>query len=200
VIPAREECTLLENDGRTRLAASLIALVLAVGILVLISSNKIGFYVVPTSSMEPTLHPEDRIVAIAASKFHRGQVVVLHDPERANEFLVKRIVGFPGDLIAVYNGKLMVNDTPVTEPYLREPMDYQLPPTRVAAGEVFILGDNRNESDDSHLWKKGVPTADIVGAVRYIYSPKDRRGKRVSYPETFQGVAGPAATAQAATP
>jgi signal peptidase I len=152
-------------------------------------SQRIGFYIVPTTSMEPTLHPNDRIVAVASAGHERGQVVVVRDPENAADYLVKRIVGMPGDRIEVFSQQLMVNGRTVSEPYLNEPIEYQLPPTQVPDGEVFLLGDNRNESEDSHLWKRGVPVSDIVGVVRYIYSPGERRGTRVGYPEVFRGVA-----------
>jgi signal peptidase I len=115
--------------------------------------------------------------------------VVVRDPERPGEYLVKRIVGISGDRIAVLNGQLMVNGRAISEPYLSEPMEYQMSPMLVGSQEVFLLGDNRNESEDSHLWKRGVPESDIMGAVRYIYSPGERRGARVAYPEVFQGIA-----------
>ena len=139
--------------------------------------------------MEPTLHPNDRIVAVASSDHERGQVVVVRDPENRNQYLVKRIVGMPGDRIEVFSNRLVVNGRPVAEPYLSEPIQYQLPPTEVPDGEVFLLGDNRNESEDSHLWKRGVPVDDIMGVVRYIYSPGARRGARVGYPEVFSEIA-----------
>ncbi len=186
------------NSGRVRLAVSLVALVLSFGTLALILSNRLGFYVVPSASMEPTLHPNDRIVAVASTAHERGQVVVVRDPVNREGFLVKRIVGMPGDRVEVFSKRLVVNGLPVNEPYLREPIDYQLPPTTLPEGEVFLLGDNRNESEDSHVWKHGVPVTDIVGVVRYIYSPGDRRGVRVSYPEVFRGIA-PASTAEART-
>lgn len=177
------------ESGRTRLVVSLIALLLSVSVLGLILNQRIGFYVVPTASMEPTLHPNDRIVAVASSGPERGQVVVVRDPENSQEYLVKRVVGMPGDRVEVFSRQLVVNGLSVAEPYLREPIEYQMPPTVVPPGEVFLLGDNRNESEDSHLWKRGVPVSDIVGVVRYIYSPGARRGARVGYPEVFSGLA-----------
>jgi signal peptidase I len=168
---------------------SILALALSITILGLILNQRVGFYIVPTASMEPTLHPEDRIVAVASSGPERGQVVVVRDPENSKEYLVKRVVGVPGDRVEVFSGRLVVNGLSVAEPYLREPIEYQLPPTMVPPGEVFLLGDNRNESEDSHLWKRGVPVTDIVGVVRYIYSPGARRGARVGYPEVFRGIA-----------
>jgi signal peptidase I len=180
---------------------SLVALAVSSSILGLILYGEIGFYVVPTTSMEPTLHPNDRIVAVATSGHERGQVVVVRDPENRTAYLVKRIVGIPGDRVEVFGNRLVVNGKMVAEPYLSEPIAYQLPPTEVPHGEVFLLGDNRNESEDSHLWKRGVPVSDIVGVVRYIYSPGERRGTRVGYPEVFRGTANakPAAGAAAET-
>lgn len=179
---------LLRYATRARLAISIVMLVAAFGTLALIGNQNLGFYVVPTSSMEPTLMPNDRLVAYSSSEYGRGDVVVFRDPDAPDGYLVKRIVGLPGDTVAVQGNRLVVNGTVIQEPYLKERIDYHLGPTYIGAGEVFLLGDNRNFSHDGHIWKRGVPKESIMGAVRYIYAPRERRGARVAYPEVFKGV------------
>ncbi|MCC6696133.1 MAG: signal peptidase I [Candidatus Hydrogenedentes bacterium] len=144
-----------------------------------------SFYEVPTGSMIPTLQPHDRVVAMTAEMYYRGDVLVVEDPNDPAAFLVKRMVGLPGDIIEVKRGILFVNDTPIEEPYLREKMQYNLGPIEVAEDEVFLLGDNRNESDDSHVWGHGIPARKVTGRAFYIYHPADRRGTLPSHTDAF---------------
>lgn len=174
--------------GRARVVLSVVLLVAAIGTLALIGNRNLGFYLVPSSSMEPTLMVNDHLVAYSSSHYSRGDVVVVRDPDSPDGYLVKRLVGLPGDIVEVANGRLIVNGVGIQEPYLKEPIGYHLGPTPVGADEVFLLGDNRNYSDDSHIWKRGVPESAIVGSVRYIYGPAGRRGARVGHPEAFAGV------------
>ncbi|MCC6143798.1 MAG: signal peptidase I [Candidatus Hydrogenedentes bacterium] len=140
------------------------------------------FFIVPSRSMEPTLLPEDQLVTLRQSAYHRGDIVVVNEPE-TGEYLVKRVVGLPGDKIAVYNGALYLNGDYASEPYIAELMEYTMvPPIEVKEHEVFLLGDNRNESDDGHLSGKGTPESAIVGRVRLIYFPYQRLGPVLSYP------------------
>lgn len=179
---------ILRAGLRVRFIVSFIGLVVALAILVLIANQDLGLYNVPTSSMEPTLLPNDHFIAYSSKFYERGQVVVVRDPENAAGYLVKRIVGLPGDVVAVRNGSLVVNGGPVEEPYLHERMTYELSPVRVRSGEVFLLGDNRNHSYDSHIWKRGVLIEVIMGSVRQIYSPRSRMQTRIAYTDVFAHV------------
>ncbi len=140
---------------------------------------------IPSASMEPTLYPHDYIFTLKDGTYQRGDVVVLRDPENSGEYLVKRVVGVAGDVLAIDMGALYINGEYASEPYTMEKaMLYTLrTPVKVPEGEVFVLGDNRNNSDDSHVWqKKTTPIANIVGRVRYIYLPFKRMGRFESYP------------------
>ena len=174
---------------RARVIVSLLLVVAVLVVGLLIVDQNLGFYRVPTSSMEPTLRPDDYLVAYSSTMYQRGQVVVVRDPEDPAAYLVKRIVGLPGDVVAVRNGSLILNGGLVDEPYLQEKIGYTLTPTRVRPGEVFLLGDNRNQSYDSHIWRHGLPAEGIMGAVRRIYAPRSRIGTRISYADVFAGVA-----------
>ena len=178
----------LRAAGRARFIVSIILLLVSVVALLLIANQNLGFYLVPSSSMEPTLLPDDRVIAYSSEYYGRGEVVVIRDPDDPDDpagYLVKRIVGIEGDLVAVRGGNLILNGEPVQEPYLKEPMAYKLGPVRVSPGEIFVLGDNRNQSHDSHIWKGGVPVDTVMGAVRYIYSPRARMGAGISHTEVF---------------
>jgi len=143
------------------------------------------FFRVPSSSMEPTLHRVDQIVTLAYSDYHRGDIVVVKDPEEAGSYLVKRIVGVAGDRLSFQRGALFLNGEYASEPYLLEPIGYQiLNPVLIPPGRVFLLGDNRNNSSDSHDNLETFPTDDIVGRAIFIYYPYDRWGSLRSYPLT----------------
>lgn len=141
------------------------------------------FFRVPSASMEPTLLIGDQIVTMNESVYKRGDIVVLTDPEDSKSYIVKRIAAVAGDTVFITGGALYVNGDYVSEPYTAAPPDYLMSPYTVPAGRIFVLGDNRNNSDDSHLWdEKGRPVSDITGKVRFIYYPYDRAGIVDGYP------------------
>ncbi len=81
---------------------------------------------------------------------------------------IKRVIGLPGDTVEVRNKQVIVNGVPLTEPYIYDPPTYYMPPRIIPPGEYFVLGDNRNHSNDSHNgWL--VPTEDIIGKVWFRY-------------------------------
>ena len=133
-----------------------------------------GVMFVKGTSMAPLLRPGQVLVlsrgAYRASDGagpRRGDIVVFRRGAAGNEeYLVKRVIGLPGDRVRVDAGRVFVNGTPLDEPYVRDPDDYSYPtqgdPVRVPDGAYFVLGDNRPMSADSHLgWF--VPAGDVVG-------------------------------------
>ena len=111
--------------------------------------------VVPTGSMLPTIQINDRlIVEKIMDDYQFGDIVVFYPPipEKVNERYVKRLIGIPGDLIEIKNGALIRNGVKVSETYLNEPIRYEFGPITVPENKYFFLGDNRNESFDSHSW------------------------------------------------
>ena len=89
--------------------------------------------------------------------------------------LVKRVVGVAGDSIEVRDGVLLRNGQRTYEPYVREATRYTLPPTTVPAGCIYVLGDNRNVSDDSHVWGP-LAVEQVVGKAFYILWLISRQG------------------------
>jgi len=141
------------------------------------------FFLVPSASMEPTLLEGDQIVTLRESVYGRGDVVVLRDPEDEKAYIVKRIMAAGGDTILVAGGAVYVNGSYVSEPYILSTPDYEMRTYSVPEGHVFLLGDNRNNSEDSHLWKdKARPVNEIIGKVRFIYFPFNRFGFFQGYP------------------
>jgi signal peptidase I len=125
-------------------------------------------------SMQPTLYAGDFVIvnkiAYTFGSPQRGDVVIFRyppDPER--EPYIKRIIGLPGDTIHVSGGKVMVNEHALIEPYLSAPPVYE-GTWSVPEGSLFVLGDNRNSSSDSHQWGM-VPTENVIGKAELVYWP-----------------------------
>ena len=142
---------------------------------------------IPSGSMLPALQLEDRVlVEKLRVRLQRtlplGTVVVFHPPPLLQEAgydpssaLIKRVVGGPGDRIAVQGGRLWRNGQAVRHDWNPEPIDYSLEPLTVPEGHLLVLGDNRNASLDSHLWG---PLSDqqLIGTAVWRYWPLSRFG------------------------
>ena len=127
-------------------------------------------------SMEPTLQPGEFLLvnklAYRLGDVSHGDVVIFHYPLNPNEDYIKRVIGLPGDEVTVQNGQVMVNGKLVVEPYIMAPPHYNNT-WIVPEGQLFVLGDNRNSSSDSHNWGF-VPYENLVGKALLVYWPLDQ--------------------------
>jgi signal peptidase I len=130
------------------------------------------------SSMQPTLYDgEYLIVNRLAYKLGSpaiGDIIVFHPPRDLSEEYIKRVIGLPGDRVVVSRGKVTVNDQPLDEPYIAAPPAYNGSWT-VPANSLFVLGDNRNNSSDSHSWGP-VQMDEVIGRAVLVYWPPSRWG------------------------
>lgn len=156
---------------------------------------------IPSGSMLPTLQLQDRIlVEKLRPRFDRlrhqplplNSIVVFRVPEPLvqagydpDAALIKRLVGRPGDQLEVRDGQLIRNGDVVSEPWLNEAIDYVMAPLTVPDNELWVMGDNRNASLDSHLWGP-LPEADVIGTAILRYWPLNRFGPiRFSRPDAL---------------
>jgi len=153
----------------------------AIAIALLLRTFIIEPRYVPTPSMVPTILVNDRLyVEKLTPRFgtlRRGMIVTFIAPEQTGrkDYLVKRIVGMGGDVLSITGGKLLVNGQIVDEPYLNEPMRSDFPELTVPEGEVFLMGDNRNHSQDSRSWGS-VDESCVKGQALFIYFPFSHMG------------------------
>lgn len=165
------EPTTLESGGR--LILETIQTVLLALVLYLAIDTVVARVQVDKISMEPTLHAGEFILvnklAYRFGSVERGDIIVFHYPLNPSEDYIKRVIGLPGDVVRVQNGNVYVNGQQLEEPYISAPPVYE-GQWVVPDEKIFVLGDNRNQSSDSHEWGF-VPYGNIVGRAMVIYWP-----------------------------
>jgi len=147
---------------------------LVLSIVLFVSINMISARIrVDGASMEPTLVSGEYVIINRLSyrlgSPQRGDIIVFHFPRDPKEEYIKRVIGLPGDEVEVKNGTVYVNGQLFDESYLNVKMDY-FGTWRIPADQLFVLGDNRNNSSDSHDWGT-VPMDYVVGKAVIVYWP-----------------------------
>lgn len=131
------------------------------------------------SSMRPSFHNGDYVIvnrlAYQWSEIQRGDVVVFPYPLNPEEDYIKRVIGLPGDRVAIYGGSTYVNGQSIDEPYIGNKPPGDLAEVVVPAGYVYVLGDNRNASSDSRAWGP-LQIEAILGKAIFRYYPFDAIG------------------------
>jgi signal peptidase I len=140
---------------------------------------------IPSGSMLPTLQINDRLIIDKLSyRFKnpvRGDIVVFSPTETLekqnfHDAFIKRVIGTPGDKVEVKGGRVYVNDQPLKEKYIEEKPNYNWGPVTVPPDSYLVLGDNRNNSYDSHYWGF-VPREKIIGRAIVRFWPMNRVGE-----------------------
>jgi signal peptidase I len=135
------------------------------------------------TSMMPTLYDQERLFInqfsykFGLGQIQRGDTVVFWAPEDMRESYIKRVIGLPGDTVAVDGGYVIVNGKKLVENYV--PPEYRddrsYPPRVVPPDEYFVLGDHRSSSNDSRAWGF-VPRNYIYGKAVFVFWPPNRVG------------------------
>jgi len=171
---------------RAFLREILIIIIVAIGIFFLLQTTLQSFVVVG-ASMEPAFEQGQRLlVNKAVYRFRepqRGEVIVFHPPSNQRDDYIKRIIALPGDTVKIKKGVVYVNDSKLSEPYINveDPPKYSLRQQTIPDNNYFVLGDNRNNSNDSH---KGWTVEDeaIIGKAWLSIWPPNQWGLVAHYP------------------
>jgi signal peptidase I len=167
---------------RENLILITIALVLAFFIRTFIAEPRY----IPSDSMLPTLHTGDRLVVEKVSyKFNYpkfGDIVVFQPPPELqrrgysqDQAFIKRVIGTPGDTVQIDDGKVYLNGNILQEDYIKEPPQQAFPLVEVPQNQYFMMGDNRNDSNDSRYWGF-LPKKNMIGKASFRFWPPDRIG------------------------
>ena len=173
----------LWQQTRENLQIIAIALALALFIRAFVAEPRY----IPSDSMLPTLEVGDRLVVEKVSYYFRppttGEIVVFDPPQQLqiqgyakDQAFIKRVIGTPGQTVQVQDGKVYINGRSLKEDYIAEPPAYQMEAVQVPEDQLFVMGDNRNNSNDSHVWGF-LPKQNVIGHACYRFWPFSRIGR-----------------------
>jgi signal peptidase I len=192
-----------EEERRSFLRELPILFIVALAVAIVLKTFVVQAFFIPSGSMEPTLEPGDRVLVQKVMYGpDRGDVIVFSDPQGRpgpdrgivggfvhwlsstlgierpeHEDFIKRVIGLPGETVELRDGRLFVDGVRIREPYLKGAVDTRdYGPVRVPEGALFVLGDNRLNSNDSRFGLGFVPVDKVVGRAFAIVWPPSRVG------------------------
>lgn len=178
--PEKQHPQQVEHPWIEGLKTIVLSGVLAFGIRTFVAEARY----IPSGSMLPTLQIDDRLIIDKISYNFRNPVrgdIVVFSPTDAlkqqnfKDAFIKRLIGLPGDKVEVKGERLYVNDQLIQENYIGDPPNYNYGPVTVPPNQYLVLGDNRNNSYDSHYWGF-VPRDRIIGKAVVRFWPLNRVG------------------------
>ncbi len=154
----------------------IVSIVIAVVLAFLIRTFIVELYIVDGPSMRPTLESHERLVV---NKFiyrfrapERGEILVFRYPRDPSRDFIKRVIAVPGDSIEIKDHRVFVNDQLLNEPYILEKTLSTYPKAVVPEGTIFVMGDNRNNSEDSRFVDVGFVPYDLIkGKAMLVFWP-----------------------------
>jgi len=163
------------SAGKTRLSALVITSV--AGLLARALYVRLGRFEISEASMSPSLRPGDLVVTDRSHRpVCRGDIVVFEHPDRASFFLVKRVVGLPGERLTIESGRVLVNGTPLDEPWTTDDTGPD-GAWDLRSDEAFVLGDARWLSSGDSREIGPMPIEHLNMKIVFRYSPFERFGR-----------------------
>ena len=156
----------------------IISIVVAVVLAFIIRQFVVELYIVDGPSMRPTLQSQERLVV---NKFiyqfrepQKGEILVFQYPRDPKRDFIKRVIATAGDTVEIKDGRVFVNDQLLHEDYILEKTKSEYPKSTVPNGTIFVMGDNRNNSEDSRFADVGfVPLNLVKGKAMLVFWPFD---------------------------
>ncbi len=153
-----------------------ISIIVAVVLAFFIRQFLVELYIVDGPSMRPTLLSEERLVVnklvYRTRAPEKGEILVFQYPRNPERDFIKRVIATPGDTIEIQNGDVYVNGELLHETYILEKTRGSFPKTTVPEGTIFVMGDNRNNSEDSRFADVGfVPYNLVKGKAMIVFWP-----------------------------
>ncbi|HEY9675846.1 MAG TPA: signal peptidase I [Waterburya sp.] len=179
--PEKQPLQKVENPWVEAVKTIGLSIFLAIGIRSFVAEARY----IPSGSMLPTLQINDRLIVDKISydfqNPKRGDIVVFSPTETLKQqnfkdAFIKRVIGLPGDKVEVKEGRVYINNQPIQEKYIEDQPNYRFGPVTVPDNEYLVLGDNRNNSYDSHYWGF-VPRKNIIGRAVVRFWPLNRVGE-----------------------
>jgi signal peptidase I len=166
-----------KNFFREVISTLLIALALAFLLRLFVFEGRI----IPSGSMLPTIQLQDQVL-VNKLVYHfreprRGEIIVFDPPIESELDFIKRVIALPGETVEMRDNKVYIDGVALIEPYLEEPLNYEWGPVVVPENSLLVLGDNRNHSNDSHLWGAWLDVAKIKGQAFAMYWPLEHARK-----------------------
>jgi signal peptidase I len=173
-------------ERRRRWAPFILTLALGIPLVLFVRQNIAVFGMAQGDSMSPAV-PDDSFRVVEklsdqVSELERGDVVAVLQPSEVDfeapplmegPYLVKRVIGLPGEVIEIRDSTVYVNGVALDEPYLRDGLEYgDVPPLTVPDQAIYVLGDNRPDSTDSRAFGP-VAEANLVGRIIVNVPPPD---------------------------
>ncbi len=176
-----------EKTSNNNFRENLFVLIFALGLSLLIRVFVAEPRYIPSDSMIPTLEIGDRLVIEKVSyHFHPPapeDIIVFAPPPQLqrqgysrSQAFIKRVIAQPGQTVEVRGGKVYVDAQPLNEDYIAEAPNYRWGPKQVPPQQYFVMGDNRNDSNDSHIWGF-LPQENIIGRAVFRFWPWERLGR-----------------------
>jgi signal peptidase I len=152
---------------------ALLGFLLAVAVTLFVMQG----FCVSGDCMQPHLYTGERVLANKLA-YHlgtptRGEIIIFNYPKDPKQIYVKRVIGLPGETVAIQNGAVSINGKPLPEPYKTFTAHGDMAPRSIPSGQYFVMGDNRDVSDDSRYWGD-LPRYDIIGEAVACYWPPAR--------------------------